>query len=163
MAFKTLCPGCGQTLKIDDNMVGAAVRCPKCTHRFTVTSLSNAGAETLDTATAAKFTQVAETAGSKTGSELGTSSTRSPGDGKSSRLRVRSQPTIGQFGRFELKRALGQGGFGAVYLAYDPVLDRSVALKVPKFTPDDERLIERFVREGKAAANLHHPEHRRGV
>ena len=34
-------------------------------------------------------------------------------------------------GRYEVKRALGQGGFGRVYLAYDCDLDRLVAIKVP--------------------------------
>jgi predicted Zn finger-like uncharacterized protein len=156
VAFKTLCPGCGQKLKIDDDMVGESVRCPQCSHVFTVASLSSAGAATLDSAAAANRTRASESEGLKPGTDW-VSSSRSVGTGLSLRSRVRSQPSIGQLGRFELKRALGQGGFGTVYLAYDPVLDRSVALKVPKFTTDQGRMIERFVREGKAAANLHHP------
>ncbi|MGL5095406.1 MAG: protein kinase domain-containing protein, partial [Planctomycetia bacterium] len=51
---------------------------------------------------------------------------------------------------------LGAGGFGIVYAAYDPLLDRMVALKVPRFG-DDKTLADRFLREAKAAANLHHP------
>ena len=34
------------------------------------------------------------------------------------------------FGRYEVRRALGAGGFGAVYLAHDTQLDRPVAIKV---------------------------------
>src|SRR5262249_20973360 len=61
-------------------------------------------------------------------------------------------------GRFEIRRELGRGGFGVVYLAYDPKLRREVALKVPRpevlITPE---LRERFHREARAAAGLHHP------
>jgi serine/threonine protein kinase len=61
-------------------------------------------------------------------------------------------------GRFEVIRELGQGGFGVVYLARDPVLGREVALKVPRaemlVSPEARR---RFLREGRAAAGLDHP------
>lgn len=60
-------------------------------------------------------------------------------------------------GRFQLIRTLGQGGFGRVYEAYDPQLDRSVALKVPTFGPGQERYSRRFMTEAKAAARLRHP------
>jgi WD40 repeat protein/serine/threonine protein kinase len=61
-------------------------------------------------------------------------------------------------GRFQLRSELGRGSYGIVYLAYDPLLDREVALKVPRaevaFTPE---LRERFHREVRAAAGLDHP------
>ena len=62
-----------------------------------------------------------------------------------------------QFGRFQVIDVLGHGSFGTVYRAFDPLLDREVALKVPRFTPDDRAMTERFHREAKAAARLHHP------
>lgn len=62
-----------------------------------------------------------------------------------------------QVGRFQVTSVLGSGTFGTVYRAYDPLLDREVALKVPRFTDDDRSMMERFHREAKAAARLHHP------
>lgn len=62
-----------------------------------------------------------------------------------------------QVGRFQVLCILGRGTFGTVYRAYDPLLDREVALKVPRFAADDREMRERFHREAKAAARLHHP------
>jgi tetratricopeptide (TPR) repeat protein len=62
-----------------------------------------------------------------------------------------------QIGRFQVRARLGAGAFGAVYRAYDPRLDREVALKVPHpGSLGDARAVERFLREARAAARLHH-------
>ena len=62
------------------------------------------------------------------------------------------------FGRYELLRPLGRGAMGAVYLARDTQLGRLVALKLPHVAvADDPPLRERFLREARAAATLHHP------
>jgi hypothetical protein len=63
-----------------------------------------------------------------------------------------------QVGRYRILKKLGQGGMGAVYLAHDTQLDRPVALKVPHFGPDaGPQVLERFYREARAAATIHHP------
>lgn len=62
-----------------------------------------------------------------------------------------------QFGRFEIKQELGRGAFGLVYRAYDPTLDREVALKLPRFPDDDQLLVDRFLSEAQIAAQLQHP------
>src|SRR5262245_51990435 len=64
----------------------------------------------------------------------------------------------GVFGRYTIVRQLGKGGMGRVYLARDSQLDRLVALKVPQLESGDRaNLCERFHREARAAATLHHP------
>ena len=67
------------------------------------------------------------------------------------------------FGRYRIIRQLGQGAMGTVYLAHDTQLGRRVALKVPRLAPRgisgdlNPRGLERFYREVRAAAALHHP------
>lgn len=61
-------------------------------------------------------------------------------------------------GRYRLVRRIGRGGMGEVWLAEDPHLQRQVALKVlPVRKRDDAEFLERFEREARAAASLHHP------
>lgn len=62
-----------------------------------------------------------------------------------------------RYGRFEIIERVGSGAFGVVFKAWDPVLDRVVALKLPSLrTFASEELVERFVREAKIAARLDH-------
>src|SRR5947209_5776043 len=63
-----------------------------------------------------------------------------------------------RIGRFVIRARLGAGAFGTVYRAWDPQLEREVALKVPQAAVlDSPRRVERFVREAKASAQLRHP------
>jgi WD40 repeat protein/serine/threonine protein kinase/tetratricopeptide (TPR) repeat protein len=67
-------------------------------------------------------------------------------------------PAFKRLGRFEIRRELGRGAFGIVYLAYDPQLRREVALKIPRadaLTNPQSRA--RFHHEARAAAGLDHP------
>jgi WD40 repeat protein len=61
-------------------------------------------------------------------------------------------------GRFLVRQLLGQGAFGRVYRAYDPQLEREVALKLPRpGTFNSPRRVQRFIGDAKAAARLRHP------
>jgi predicted Ser/Thr protein kinase len=60
-------------------------------------------------------------------------------------------------GRYQLRKLLGQGGMGAVYLAHDTQLDRPVALKIPSFASAGNSARERFIQEARAAATVLHP------
>lgn len=60
--------------------------------------------------------------------------------------------------RFEIRKRLGGGGFGSVYLAYDPVLDREIALKVPRGPSNwADAQTESFLSEARIAVRLKHP------
>jgi serine/threonine protein kinase len=65
-----------------------------------------------------------------------------------------------KIGRYELVECIGAGGMGTVYKAYDPHLNRTVAVKVPRIerqTGDWEIRMERFQREARSAAQVWHP------
>lgn len=63
-----------------------------------------------------------------------------------------------QIGRFHIVRELGRGGFGIIYLADDPTLNRQVAIKVPRIeTLGTKSLQNRFAQEAEIAASLDHP------
>ncbi|MEM7306242.1 MAG: bifunctional serine/threonine-protein kinase/formylglycine-generating enzyme family protein [Planctomycetota bacterium] len=61
------------------------------------------------------------------------------------------------FGEFELRELLGGGGMGTVYRAFQPALQREVALKLLSPSLAALSSAERFRREGRAAAQLDHP------
>ena len=72
--------------------------------------------------------------------------------------RYSCQPLPGSVGPYRIEGELGAGGFGVVYLAYDPDLKRRVALKV--LHPgrlDQPEVVDRFQREACATARLRHP------
>ena len=63
-----------------------------------------------------------------------------------------------QLGRYRIRSLLGEGGMGSVFLAYDEVLDRDIALKIPKFgVIANPETLQRFHREARIAANVAHP------
>ena len=61
-----------------------------------------------------------------------------------------------KIGRFRIRELLGAGGFGHVYKAYDPKLDRTIALKIPRSVFSTRQEEERFLREARSAAQLRH-------
>src|SRR5688500_10055163 len=62
------------------------------------------------------------------------------------------------FASYRLKRLLGKGGMGAVFLAEDMRLRRLVALKVlPPALAKDEMSVSRFRKEALAASSISHP------
>ena len=61
-------------------------------------------------------------------------------------------------GRYQLTRIIASGGMASIYGALDLRLDRNVAVKIMHpHLAQDEKFVERFIREAKAAASLSHP------
>ena len=131
MAVIVRCPNpeCGKSYSVRESHLGRTFACNGCGRTFT---LSESGRETSRPA-ARSDTSKAPSA---------------PG--------LAAVPE--KLGRFEIRSRLGSGAFGSVYRAYDPVLDREVALKVPHAgTLHTETDKTRFLQEAKAAGRLRHP------
>jgi predicted Zn finger-like uncharacterized protein len=127
------CPHCARTYSVDGSIVGRKGRCKNCGQFFALTPSSEITAQAP-----------------------GSSDALASGPPPSSWSATAPLPE--KIGRFHIKQRLGAGACGTVYRAFDPTLDRGVALKVPH--PEfqrDAKAIERFLREAKAAARLHHP------
>jgi serine/threonine-protein kinase len=69
-----------------------------------------------------------------------------------------SSGELAQIGIYRILRRLGQGGMGAVYLAFDTSENRQVAVKVlaPEHAPN-QKVLRRFQLEGQHGAMLEHP------
>lgn len=66
---------------------------------------------------------------------------------------------IGQtIGQYRIMEQIGRGGMATVYKAFQPAMERNVAIKIlPEHLAEDPHFIERFRQEAKAIAQLEHP------
>ena len=80
------------------------------------------------------------------------------GDGEMPTVAVTSLPPGTRIGNYEIRREIGRGGMGVVYLAQDVHLARPVALKsLPSTIAHTPLVVERLRREAQAAAAVSHP------
>ena len=73
---------------------------------------------------------------------------------------IESAVALTHLGRYEIQARLGEGAMGKVYRAFDPLLERAVALKTINLrieSEDTDHFVERFYREAKSAGCLNHP------
>src|SRR4051812_15167053 len=121
MVIRIECPNlrCRTAMTVGEEKFGRSGRCRRCGQRMT---LDDRGQASL--------------------SDVGGGGSLSDGgsgfsDGATARF--------ARLGRFEVRSRLGTGAFAEVYRAYDPVLDREVALKVPHpGALGSSRAVERF-------------------
>jgi serine/threonine protein kinase len=62
-----------------------------------------------------------------------------------------------KIGRYEVNRVLGHGAMGVVYLAFDPLLKRPLAIKTVRESGSEDGSLLRFQREAEISARLSHP------
>jgi hypothetical protein len=70
---------------------------------------------------------------------------------------MRNTPLPESIGRFQIQEVLGRGGMGEVYKAFDPTLQRTVAVKTVRPDIDRPEYLDRMMREAQACARLSHP------
>ena len=139
MTVTVECPSCGKSYRVAEERLGSQALCSNCGRSFT---LSIAPDRTIEPR--------ANPQAKQPGSARAPKSPRPSGQ-----FGGTVQPsTIGQY---VVKRKLGTGAMGDVWLAHDPNLDRDVAIKVlPPMFSQDRKLLKRFRREAKLAARLDH-------
>jgi hypothetical protein len=64
------------------------------------------------------------------------------------------QAAVETWGRYHLLEKVGEGSFGSVYRAWDPQLEREIALKILHRQLTDDRLRDKLLREGRALARV---------
>jgi WD40 repeat protein len=138
MTLTVRCPNaaCGKTSRVPEDYRQRWLRCRSCRHKFRVADAI------VPTPAGGAAPQAGETQ-----SALVTAG--------GAALPPAAPPA--RIGRFELRQRLGAGAFGVVHRAFDPHLRREVALKVPHGALGRADILERFLREARAAAGLRHP------
>ena len=169
-------PDCGQKYTVREESLGSRTTCKKCGTGFTV----EMKADETGAAQAAGFPRVGGRRSAVAPSRARRRWRCRPGwprPQRGSRPPAPEPPTHGprppapgplavspaggsppeKIGPYTVRRKLGQGGMGEVWLAHDPSLDRDVAIKTlpARFAAKEDRL-KRFLREARLAAKLHH-------
>jgi formylglycine-generating enzyme required for sulfatase activity len=150
MALTVKCPNpqCGKSYSVAEDRLGRHVKCAQCGESFTLkmsldeTAQPGSRAEPLPSRAVQSPARVADSLPPP--SVLAVSPS------------VQAGPPS-RIGSYLVRRRLGAGAMGEVWLAHDPNLERDVAIKVlPAAFADDEERLKRFLREARAAAQLDH-------
>ena len=111
------------------------------------------GAEVAATVPGPSGAEVAATLPSGPGAEVAATLPSGPGAGGAA-----PEGRVGErFGELVVLSKLGSGGMGEVFAAYDPQLDRKVAVKVLRRDAGGKEAHDRLLREAQAMAQLSHP------
>ncbi|HEX5104214.1 MAG TPA: protein kinase, partial [Pirellulaceae bacterium] len=155
--LKTSCTHCQSVIKVNASHIGKRVRCPSCRQPFAVSTAESPPPSAVDTGDHTPAAEVGTWDNAATISRSPPAESLHAPSAESQRVGPAPLAGLGRLGRFELRAELGRGAFGVVYRAYDPQLDRELALKVPTFDLKDTPKLARFQAEAKSAAKLRHP------
>ena len=129
----------------DRSLIAAAQRAQRERHRLTESAELREALETVDSALGQCVTVNLERTSSAS-TFCDDTSLLDPSDDKS---------LLGTVGRYQIQAVRGRGGMSVVFSAWDPVLDRHVAIKILN-TYRDVRTWQRFAREARSAARIEH-------
>ena len=148
------CPHCQVAIELIDELADRDVTCPSCGSRI---SRDERNKSTPPVGRPASGELAPTFLVGKPEKPPGSSTSgQQPTTASSSAIAPQRPPVIEVFGRFQLLKRLGSGTYGEVFWAYDPQLDRDVAIKRPHQKRLPTELAERFAREARAAAQLQH-------
>lgn len=134
------CPACGKALTAKAELTGKKVSCPHCQQTMTVPG----GTEAIPQ------TGPVENPGTPT------VPLKSPQDRFDFLAPAKGPGELGWLGPYRVLKVLGTGGMGVVFMAEDPQLKRTVALKVMLPTLAATSAAQRFLREAQNTAALKH-------
>ena len=139
-------PDCGRPYQVHETSLGGRATCKKCGTTFTIEM------------------QAQETAGPQLAAPPGPAPEKQAEPAKQRpEPAAPAQPSPSgsddptKIGPYTVVRRLGAGAMGEVWLGYDPSLERHVAIKMLRAeNAQSTHHFDRFVREAKLAAKLHH-------
>ncbi len=144
--IRCTCPSCKQGYSLSSSLASGAVKCSRCGTTFNVADATDPATQSRRSGTGRKST----TDDNRTAQR----STQGGGSGKGAASAEPAQ----KVGEYTIRRKLGEGAFGLVYLGYHEYLDIEVAVKMLNAEAlNSPQSLERFHREAKVLAKMNHP------
>ena len=150
------CPHCQVAIQVLDETLAEETLCPSCGSRVSSAERNKSTPPITPPASDGRETTLLPASPSGLPFSPPPASQSDSASAVTSPTAPQRPPMIEAFGRFQLLKRLGGGAYGEVFWAYDPQLDRDVAIKRPHQRRLPPELAERFAREARAAAQLQH-------